>query len=156
MPVCAILTKMNLNRSDNSLVSKKTVSFFVFIFCLIIVPVTLFGQNIANLNIEKVQDEGLTDNYITNIAQDKNGFIWVGTGEGVFRYDGYTFKAFRNFPGDSTTLANNLVTALYAENDNLWVGTVNDLSCININTLVVKNFPSGKRLQIDDMLPKND
>src|ERR1700722_8612102 len=116
----------------------------------------VFSQNIENLNIEKIQDEGLTNNYITNILQDKNGFIWVGTGEGVFRYDGYSFKAFRNFHGDSTMLVNNLITSLYTENDNLWVGTASGLSNININTGLVKSCTLGKPQQISAIFPKDD
>jgi ligand-binding sensor domain-containing protein/signal transduction histidine kinase len=116
----------------------------------------LFSQDIDNLHIEKVQDEGLTNETITCINQDKNGFMWFGTAEGVFRYDGYSFKSFRNIPGDSTTLVNNQVAALYPENNNLWVGTVNGLSCIDVNTQTIKNFILNKFLQINTILPKDD
>src|ERR1700733_5285450 len=126
------------------LVLKQTAGFLLksafVLACSLFVPLRVFSQNIDKLNIEKVQDEGLTNNYINSILQDKNGFIWFGTGEGVFRYNGFTFKSFRNFPGDSTTLVNNVINALYTEDDNLWVGTGSGLSRININTGVLKNF----------------
>ena len=126
---------------------KFTVFLFTTAFAAsLFIPTRSFSQNIENLNIEKIQDEGLTSSYINCILQDKNGFIWVGTGEGLFRYDGYSFKAFRNLPGNPATLANNRVTTLYTENDNLWLGTGSGLSCMNINTGIVKNFALGKPL----------
>jgi ligand-binding sensor domain-containing protein len=44
----------------------------------------LFAQDIYNLNIEKVQADGLTNNRITCISQDNKGFLWFGTQEGLF------------------------------------------------------------------------
>jgi ligand-binding sensor domain-containing protein/two-component sensor histidine kinase len=128
---------------------------FALVYALVI-SWPVFSQNVDHLTIEKVQDEGLTNNYINCILQDKNGFIWVGTGEGVFRYNGYSFKAFRNFPGHATTLDNNRITALYTENDNLWIGTGSGLSCIDINTEIVKNFTLGKAQQISAIFSKDD
>ncbi|HZY39266.1 MAG TPA: two-component regulator propeller domain-containing protein [Mucilaginibacter sp.] len=115
-----------------------------------------FAQSIDNLNIEKVQGEGLTNESINCINQDTKGFLWFGTGEGLFRYDGYSFTAIKNFPGDSSTLADNLISCLYPDHDHLWVGTVNGLSCLDINTLAIKNFPATKFLQINAIYPKND
>lgn len=89
--------------------------------CLLLnIPVFVAAQDIANLHIEKVQDEGLTNTYISGIAQDKNGFIWLGTREGLFKYDGYTYTPFRNIPGDSSTIFNNSILCLYTANNSLW------------------------------------
>jgi len=127
------------------------VAVFLLFNCLL-----LFSQSIDNLNIEKVQDEGLTNSYITSFQQDKNGFIWVGSGEGVFRYDGYSFKAFRCIPGDEATLASNRVTRLYTISDKVWVGMSTGLGCIDINTLAVKNIPSFKSLEINSIVPRDN
>jgi signal transduction histidine kinase/ligand-binding sensor domain-containing protein len=57
---------------------------------------------------------------------DHEGILWVGTGEGLNRYDAQTdtFLHFTNNPGDSTTISNNEVVALYEDrNGVLWVGT---------------------------------
>ena len=75
----------------------------VFVILLIIISNKLTAQ--VNINLEKVQEEGLTNYIIKCIQQDTNGFIWFGTEEGLFRYDGYNFKPFKNFPGDSQTLS---------------------------------------------------
>src|ERR1700679_2395803 len=99
----------------------KGISALLF-FSLLILPSFLFSQNTDNLRIEKVPEEGLTNDYVVCINQDTNGFMWFGTREGLFRYDGYSFKAFKNLPGDSTSLVNNVIITLYPEKNNLWVG----------------------------------
>src|SRR5258708_34638159 len=114
------------------------------------------AQNIDNLNIEKVQGDGLANNAIVCISQDNNGFLWFGTAEGLFRYDGYSFRAFKNFPGDSTTLPNNIIEALYPEKNNLWVVTREGLCSMDINSLAVKNFPAREFLQLFGVVAKND
>ncbi len=69
--------------------------------------------------------DGLSQSSITAIAQDKRGFLWVGTQDGLNRYDGYEFTVFKKKAFDSTSLATNFVTSLLIdENDNLWVGTL--------------------------------
>lgn len=123
----------------------------VAVIYLFISPVQAFSQSIDNLAIEKVQDEGLTNESILSINQDSKGFIWFGTAEGLFRYDGYVFKGFKHFPGDDKTLINNGVTSLYPEGNYLWAGTPSGLSCMDINALTVKNIPTGTSEQINDI-----
>src|SRR5262245_50862430 len=58
------------------------------------------------------------------IVQDPQGFVWVGTGEGLARYDGYDFKVFQWDPASKNTISNNGVTALFDDGEgNLWIGT---------------------------------
>lgn len=67
---------------------------------------------------------GLSSRYQTNIVQDKDGFIWIGTTDGLNRFDGYEFKVYRQIPGDSTSLGSNEVNALFIDSqETLWVST---------------------------------
>ncbi|MBV8664990.1 MAG: diguanylate cyclase [Burkholderiaceae bacterium] len=69
-------------------------------------------------------DSGLPDNALTALAQDADGFIWIGTQSGVTRYDGYSFRLFRYDPKDATSLPADYVQALYVDRaNNLWIGT---------------------------------
>lgn len=69
-------------------------------------------------------EDGLSNNTATCLIQDKNGFMWIGTKDGLDRFDGYNFKVYRNKPDDSTSLGNNSIWKLYeARNGIIWVGT---------------------------------
>ena len=48
-------------------------------------------------------DQGLSDSTVEAVLQDHKGFIWIGTADGLNRYDGYTFKVFSNDPEDPET-----------------------------------------------------
>ncbi|ANH80729.1 histidine kinase [Niabella ginsenosidivorans] len=69
-------------------------------------------------------ESGLSNNTTSCVLQDSKGFIWIGTKDGLDRFDGYNFKIFRNKQDDSTSLGNNSVWKLYeAKNGIIWVGT---------------------------------
>ena len=67
---------------------------------------------------------GLSSNTITSVIQDQKGFIWLGSRNGLNRFDGTTFKIFRNKPSDRSSLGSNSILSLYEdEKEKLWVGT---------------------------------
>jgi PAS domain S-box-containing protein len=69
-------------------------------------------------------DDGLSQSYVTALAQDHQGFVWVGTHDGLNRYDGYGFTTYRFRPNDPETLSDNRVTALAVDSGGrLFVGT---------------------------------
>jgi signal transduction histidine kinase/ligand-binding sensor domain-containing protein len=68
-------------------------------------------------------ENGLSNNTVFCSAQDKNGFLWFGTKEGVNRFDGYHFKLFRLGKDDERTFSQELVYFLYSDKQGtLWVG----------------------------------
>ena len=73
----------------------------------------LFAQK-AFFNFTNVSTEqGLGNPNVIKVLQDKQGFIWVGTQNGLFRYDGYEFKKYHHDPDDAFSLANNYVQTLF-------------------------------------------
>lgn len=71
----------------------------------------------------QVQD-GLSSNTITSAVQDKKGFMWFGTRNGLNRFDGNTFKVFQKILPDSNSIGNNSILSLHEDNrGQLWVGT---------------------------------
>lgn len=70
-------------------------------------------------------DQGLPSNRINCIFQDKLGFMWFGTQDGLARYDSYNFEVYRNNPDDKHTLSNNEILCITEEpgTGNLWIGT---------------------------------
>lgn len=67
---------------------------------------------------------GLSQNNVTCILQDKQGFMWFGTRDGLNRYDGYDFDVYKNDPEDSSSLSNNFITSMALDQKgDIWVGT---------------------------------
>jgi len=72
------------------------------------------------------QERGLPQDTIRAITQTNDGYLWLGTDEGLARFDGYEFTVFNKTNGD---LPDNSITALAAANDGgLWIGTSNGLT----------------------------
>ena len=69
-------------------------------------------------------ENGLSNNFVRCIYQDKSGFMWFGTYDGLNRYDGYEFKIFRYNFKNNRTLINNWINAISEDGKgNLWIGT---------------------------------
>ncbi|HUM47042.1 MAG TPA: two-component regulator propeller domain-containing protein, partial [Chitinophagales bacterium] len=74
--------------------------------------------------------DGLSDNQVTCMLRDKNGFMWLGTRDGLSRYDGHDFYNFRHRVNDAASLCSNNITCLAYDNDSiLWVGTASSGFC---------------------------
>lgn len=70
----------------------------------------------------------LSCSLIKNIVQDAYGFVWIGTENGLNKFDGWTFTNYFHDDRDSTSLLNNLVESLLCDSQgNLWVGSGNGL-----------------------------
>lgn len=68
--------------------------------------------------------QGLPESTVIAMAQDRAGFIWIGTQDGLARFDGYEFQAFQHHHGDANSLSNGYVTALAADpRGGVWIGT---------------------------------
>ena len=79
----------------------------------------------ASLRFEHLTiDDGLSQNAVLALLQDSQGYIWIGTQDGLNRYDGITFTLFRNDPKDPDSISHNSISALFEDlNGFLWVGT---------------------------------
>ncbi|MGH8399715.1 MAG: ligand-binding sensor domain-containing protein, partial [Gammaproteobacteria bacterium] len=69
-------------------------------------------------------EDGLAQSSVQAIAQDRQGYMWFGTEDGLQRYDGYDFLTFRHDPEQSNSLAGDDVVSLaVGKHDELWIGT---------------------------------
>jgi ligand-binding sensor domain-containing protein len=115
----------------------------LFFFCCFIF-FGLSGQN--QTRYERLTTaSGLSQSSIYKITQDKKGFLWFATGDGLNRYDGHNFKVYRNDPSDPTTLSGSEIFSV-TEDDlgNLWVGTrTSGLNKIDLTTGKITRFTKG-------------
>jgi ligand-binding sensor domain-containing protein len=69
-------------------------------------------------------EQGLSQDIVTSIIQDRQGFLWFGTEDGLNRYDGYTVRSYKHDPADSTSLSGDWITTLCVDREGrLWIGT---------------------------------
>ena len=86
---------------------------------------------------------GLSNNRITALMQDKQGFIWIGTSDGLNCYDSRNFKVYRHNLKDSATVSHNHITCItQSQNGTIWIGTANGVCYLSANET------SFKRLEI--------
>ncbi len=73
--------------------------------------------------------DGLSQGYVTAVIQDRRGFLWLATRDGLNRYDGNTFVVFKHNPNDRETLSSNFIQALLEDDQGcLWIATNNGLN----------------------------
>ncbi len=97
-------------------------SVLTIFFLVAIQPSDVFLQTIHFNNLST--KDGLSNNKVISVIQDKTGFLWFGTEDGLNRFDGYEFKVFRNDPADSNSISSNNIWSLFEDDDgNIWIGT---------------------------------
>jgi len=69
-------------------------------------------------------EDGLSYDEIQSLMQDDKGFLWIGTANGLCRYDGSHFLVFKNDPKDSTSISDNNILCMFTDKQNkIWAGT---------------------------------
>ncbi len=99
--------------------------------------------------------DGLSQSYVFSIAQDKQGFIWIATEDGLDRYDGNSFIHYRHKANDNNSLNDNFIRKVFIDSDNIiWVATANGLSRYNRELDNFKNYKniSGDNHSLKDNL----
>ena len=78
-----------------------------------------------NFRFEHISiEQGLSQSSVNAILQDRQGFLWFATQDGLNRYDGYEFEIFQSIPGESNSLSHNYILSLTEDQQgNLWIGT---------------------------------
>jgi ligand-binding sensor domain-containing protein/signal transduction histidine kinase/DNA-binding response OmpR family regulator len=116
-----------LNRSVLTRMRRSRGRSIILPVILLLVGLKSNSQSLLfrNLTIQ----QGLPQNSVMAITEDKKGFIWLGTRYGLSRYDGHHFRNYTNDPADTTSLADNQVAALLTDSDGtLWIAS-NDQLC---------------------------
>lgn len=106
------------------MISKKFITYFFF-FSLLFSGGESLAQNPDLYQTISIA-QGLSQGMVFDILQDKEGFLWVATKNGLNRYDGYDFKVFTNDPYNINTLSGNTILKLFEDSKGrIWIGTEN-------------------------------
>ncbi len=96
------------------------------VVCLLcwLVSVSLEAQLPQALKITNFDGStGFYSRVVTSVLKDANGFLWIGSSDGLYRYDGYSFRNYRKQPADTNSLSDNSITQLALGKDNtIWMG----------------------------------
>jgi len=100
------------------------IKLFAILFLILIISLQLkLNAQIINFN-RLTTNNGLSNNYVSSLIQDRLGFLWFATDDGLNRFDGYEFKVFRNNSSDVKSLSDNSTTTLTEDDSGrIWIGT---------------------------------
>jgi len=116
-----------------SLTERLYLYIIILFFCLI----ALTSANAQKIKFKHLSTEnGLSHSVVNCMIEDRLGFLWFGTQDGLNRFDGYQFKIFRNDEEDFSSLSDNNIWSLFEDNfSNIWIGTQKGtLNCFNPET----------------------
>ncbi|MDH6306984.1 ligand-binding sensor domain-containing protein/signal transduction histidine kinase/DNA-binding response OmpR family regulator [Parabacteroides sp. PH5-13] len=96
--------------------------------------------------------DGLSNNIINCIHQDRHGFMWFGTRDGLNRFDGYSFRIFRDNPDEFQAIGSSYIVGIAEDKEGvLWVGTYNGMFKYNGNDETFEQIPFSKGMRATDL-----
>jgi len=115
-------------RGTDSILKNSKLPLTTIIWIILLFNSFVLGKN-PNVYFEHIStSRGLSMNNVNAIARDKTGFMWVGTEDGLNRYNGYEFVIYRQTEEDPHSLSNSFIRALLYDSENrLWIATRNGL-----------------------------
>ncbi len=96
-----------------------------------------------NLKFEHLTDEDFViPNFIFDILQDHNGFMWFASSDGLYKYDGYDLTVYTAEPGNPESLSDVYISAIHEDQQgNLWIGTnAGGVNRLDLSTDIITRF----------------
>ena len=110
------------------------IIYLIILLCSKCINIYAFDKN--NINFESITiDEGLSQSLAEYIYQDSFGYIWIGTNDGLNRYNGNDIKVYKNIRNNDNSISNDMISSLVEDfEQNLWIGTDGGLNKLNLVT----------------------
>ena len=114
----------------------------LLLFAVLALPALAQQVEVTRYDLE----QGLPQSMVNHVVQDRDGFIWLGTGDGITRFDGHRFVVYKHDPRDTTSLCNNSIWGIAeADRDHLWIGTRTGLDLLDRRTGRFQHIATGPR-----------
>ncbi|WP_420582293.1 two-component regulator propeller domain-containing protein [Reichenbachiella sp.] len=112
------------------------ISRYIFVFNLLVFASLASTAQKPVLEFTKITTaNGLSQSTVITMAQDHQGMIWIGTRDGLNRYDGQQFIIYRNEAEDSSSISNNDILDIEVDaKGNLWIGTYSGLNFFDVKS----------------------
>lgn len=123
--------------------SELHLSIFFLVFAFLNVPCFLYSQK--QLNFKRITiNEGLSQNTVFCIMQDRTGFVWIGTEDGLNKYDGYEFSIYKHESHNPKSISSSQINAMVEDGQgNFWIGTSDGLNLFNKHTETFTRVGTG-------------
>ncbi|WP_122639513.1 ligand-binding sensor domain-containing protein [Romboutsia sp. Marseille-P6047] len=117
----------------------KIITFMTLLLICICLPAIAHASEFMFYNL--TTSDGLSQASINSIYQDSSDYIWIGTKNGLNRYNGFKFEIYNKGFSEKRNIIDSYITCLNEDlNNNLWVGTHDGLSKINLKTEKITNY----------------
>ena len=106
----------------------------IFVIMIIIQNNIIRAEEVHKINFQKINvKDGLSNRNITTIYQDSRGYIWIGTANGLNRYNGHEINIYSNEIGNEKSLSSNYISSIIEDDyGNMWIGTTGGLNILDV------------------------
>lgn len=141
----------------------KRIWTYIIMWGFIVLPMVVCARDNFRVRGFSVND-GLSQGIVQDILQDRNGYIWFSTWNGLNKYDGYTFRSFKSHPGEGAALSSNRIVEMKENaSGDIWCRTQErcaylfDIQTETFVDVLKSYIPENASLHIDRMVClKND
>ncbi|MBQ3422672.1 MAG: hypothetical protein IJH34_13665, partial [Romboutsia sp.] len=137
----------------------------VYIIVNTLMPISALAEPLNMETFETLSiDDGLSNEYVTSIFQDSKGYMWIGTRDGLNRYDGQRITVYNSSIDSDNSLSSTYINDIEEDSyGNIWIATdsgldiidTNTYAIININDVERKNKDKIRNLKITSLLKDN-
>ncbi|MGL5314668.1 MAG: ligand-binding sensor domain-containing protein [Peptostreptococcaceae bacterium] len=119
---------------------KSVIIFSIMIFQILYINIA--NVNAIDINFKNIKvEDGLSQSTVEAIYQDSKGYIWIGTNDGLNKYNGHKFEVYKHNNNSENSITNNYVVAINEDKKgNLWVGTAYGLSKMDPKSKKITNY----------------
>lgn len=113
------------------------------LFLILVNGSLIIGGDINGILQSPHESENLSQKEVRSLIKDSYGYIWVGTQDGLNRFDGYNYTKFSRDPFDTTSLQYDIIDHLFEDDfKGLWIGTRIGIDILDLNNLKIRHIKS--------------